>query len=118
MHELSLCHSLLEEVERVLADFSEHARVTSITLRVGSLRAVIPETMQVCFAAARRGTRAEHATLKLEDIPAVGDCAICAARFLLSEPDFTCPLCRAPLQIVGGTEIILQAVTVEEGGCS
>lgn len=115
MHEMTLAVNVVEEVERCLADLGPDARVTTVTLQVGGLRAVVPEALSFCFEAAATGTRVQGAYLNIEEIPVQVRCARCDRDWEVSEIEFMCPTCEGPVQVTQGKELLLRAIEVEDG---
>lgn len=115
MHEMTLAVNVVEEVERCLAELGPHARVTSVTLQVGGLRAVVPEALSFCFEAAAMGTRVEGADLIIEQIPVRVSCARCDREWTVTEVEFMCPTCEGPVRLLQGKELLLRAIEVEDG---
>lgn len=93
MHELGIAEAglraALEEMERQGAN-----RILSLTLRIGELAAVDPESLRFAFAAITPGTPAEGATLLIEAVPGLAWCAPCSDNFPTEGIGFfTCPRC-------------------------
>jgi len=115
MHEMTLAVNVVEEVERCLADFDAAARVMSVTLEVGGLRAVVPEALSFCFEVASSGTRIDGARLIIEEIPVEVRCDRCDRQWVVRELDFLCPTCDGPVKILSGKELLLRAIEVDDG---
>ena len=113
MHEMSLACTVVDEIERVLADFGPDARALSVRLEVGRLRAVVPEAMEFCFEAASQGTRAQGARLIIEQVPIRVRCARCADEWVVESVEFFCPGCDGPVEILTGKELLLRTIEVE-----
>lgn len=114
MHELSLAESLIDAVRQELRA-RPGATLRSVRVRVGALRLVVPETLEVCFAAATRDTPLAGATLAVEAVPATAVCGACGRRFEVAEQWFECPgcgTCGAALQT--GRELELTSIELEE----
>ena len=74
MHELSIASA-------IVATAARHAggrRVAVVSVRVGRLRQVIPDSLEFCFGFVARETVCEGARLDLEIVPAALRCAACA----------------------------------------
>lgn len=65
MHEMGLCESLLDAVERRAAG----RRVLGVKFRVGEQHRVVDEALDQAFAMLAVGTVAEGATVVLETVP-------------------------------------------------
>lgn len=115
MHEMTLAMNVVEEVERCLTELGPDARVNSVTLQVGGLRAVVPEALSFCFEAASTGTKVEGALLIIEQIPVRVRCARCEREWTVEQVEFMCPTCEGPVQLLHGKELLLRAIEVEDG---
>ena len=73
MHELGLCSSIVDAIERRAGDRA----VAKVTVRVGRLHHVHPEAFDQSFAVAAQGTVAEDAAAELVLLPVRARCAIC-----------------------------------------
>jgi len=84
MHEFSI-------MESALATAAQKTRAAGATqihrlkLRVGQLSGVVPEALRFAFAALKTGSPAAAAELEIEEVPAVGWCADCAAEFAAAD---------------------------------
>ena len=121
MHELSLATGIVETVIK----YADGRRVTSVDMRIGALRQVVPESLVFYFAICSRDTVCEGATLEHELISARLRCRACDQEWEISEPDFRCPSCRRPeVEVIAGTEFEVDSIEVteesaneEEAGC-
>jgi hydrogenase nickel incorporation protein HypA/HybF len=115
MHELSVSSAIVETVERHAAG----QKVTCVTLRLGQLRQVVPETLAFYFGFVAQGTVCEGARLEQEVVEARLRCTPCGAEWPLDEPDFRCPRCGgASVEIVSGNELEVESIEVEEATCT
>ncbi len=102
MHELGIAQEI---VEVAVAEGAKHGaeRVTRVTLAVGVLRGVVPETLSFLFSHAAAGTMADGAALDVEEEPVTVACAACGPResreFVLS-----CPSCGSDAVTLSGGE--------------
>jgi hydrogenase nickel incorporation protein HypA/HybF len=110
MHEMSIVESLLETVQSVMRDHPGK-RVGEVRVRVGSLRLVVPETLQFCFAAASRGGEFDGARLVVTTVPALARCGHCGIEFPVEENWFACPRCgAADGSLRAGNELELSSI--------
>jgi hydrogenase nickel incorporation protein HypA/HybF len=114
MHELSLSSAILETVER-------HAggrRVSLVSMRVGHLRQVVPDTLAFYFGIVSEGTVCEDARLELEHVPAVLTCHGCGNAWGVELPHFRCPACDSgDVAVTAGQEFEVESIEVEEESC-
>lgn len=111
MHELSIAHALLEQVEAVAAAHDARG-VSRVRLRMGPLSGVSSAALETAFTLAARGTRCETAVLDLDWVAAQVRCRACDR--LSPLPDDLLPICSH----CGGTgevcgERELELVSVE-----
>lgn len=113
MHELSLSGAIVNTVVK-----HAHGRpVTVVTLRVGALRQVVPDTLDFYFAFVARGTVCEGARLEQELVPARLRCAGCRHEWEIELPLFVCPGCGRAAEVASGDELEVESIQVEEAEC-
>ena len=113
MHELSVCMSLLEQVEAIAAERSA-ATVTKIELDIGPLSGVEPELLRNAYPIAVADTVAESAELVINDMPVIVRCTGCGADSEASPNKLVCSDCGDfKTRIVSGDEMILRSVELE-----
>jgi hydrogenase nickel incorporation protein HypA/HybF len=107
MHELSICEGILEVAAAALeAQGRPLPRVTAITVRIGRLSSVVPDTLAHYFAVLTPGSVLDGARLIIEEVPIRGRCADCGAGFEIETLSFTCPLCEGGLvDLLSGREL-------------
>ena len=122
MHELSLATGIVETVVR----HADGRPVTSVEMRIGTLRQVLPESLEFYFGICSRDTVCQGATLEQEIIQARVRCRSCGHEWELVQPDFRCRSCSGTdVEVVAGTEFEVDSIEVteelsndqEEAGC-
>ena len=107
MHELSLCRSLLKQVETVATQYNATA-VKHVRLRIGPLSGVDAALLQQAFPIASRGTLAKDAALEIEQCPIRVLCGTCGAENTAQPNDLRCSQCGgADTRLIGGDEMML-----------
>ena len=110
MHELSLSSAIVNTAVK-------HAggrQVTTVSLRVGRLRQVVPDTLEFYFEFVARDTCCEGARLEQEVIDARLRCRPCAREWEIEIPAFRCPTCGgAEVEIASGNEFEVESIEVE-----
>ena len=107
MHELGLCSSIVEAVERRAGE----RQVAAVTVRVGRLQHVHPEAFEQSFEIAAVGTVAEGAVPRLVLLPVRARCRSCAAELSADEIPLSCPECGSPdPELTGGDELVLESL--------
>ncbi|MDQ6607025.1 MAG: hydrogenase maturation nickel metallochaperone HypA [Actinomycetota bacterium] len=114
MHELSLSSAIVNTV----AKHAEGRKVTLVSLRVGRLRQVVPDTLEFYFEFVARGTVCEGARLEQEVTDSRLRCKPCAREWEIEIPAFRCPTCGgSDVEIASGDEFEVQSIQVEEAEC-
>jgi hydrogenase nickel incorporation protein HypA/HybF len=114
MHELSLAGAVVNTAVK-------HAggrRVTVVTLRVGRLRQVVPDTLDFYFGFVAEGTLCEGARLEQELVAVRLRCEACGDEWELDLPLFRCRSCgAAAVEIRSGDEFEVESIEIEEAQC-
>src|ERR1700692_2893321 len=114
MHELALSSAIVATVDKHAAG----RRVTLVTLRVGRLRQVVPDTLGFYFEFVARGTVCEGARLEQEVVETRLRCDPAPAEWDVAVPAFRCPSCAgSDVAVVGGNEFQVESIEVEEAEC-
>jgi hydrogenase nickel incorporation protein HypA/HybF len=107
MHELSICLSLLDQVERIARDHGAD-RVERILLRIGPLSGVEAPLLANAYPLAAAGTIAEHATLDIEPAAIRVKCSACGAETEAEPNRLICGECGDwHTRLVSGDEMLL-----------
>ena len=115
MHELSLSGAIVNTVVKHAAG----RPVSLVSLRVGALRQVVPDTLEFYFEFVSKGTVCEGARLEQELIPALLRCASCEHEWEIDMPIFMCPGCGSAgrVEVASGEEFEVESIEVEETEC-
>ncbi|MBA2553098.1 MAG: hydrogenase maturation nickel metallochaperone HypA [Geodermatophilaceae bacterium] len=107
MHELSITESIVSAImERV------EGRIQTVTLIVGRLSGMVPDSVSFCFDICTQGTRLEGATLDIIEMPGRVRCLTCGVEFEPPDAILLCSCGSANLDIVGGQELRIKNVEV------
>jgi hydrogenase nickel incorporation protein HypA/HybF len=98
MHELSLSSAIINTAVK----HAQGRPVSVVSLRVGRLRQVVPDTLEFYFAFVARDTLCEGARLEQEVIDARLRCQPCDEEWAIEIPAFRCPTC-------GGSDVVIAA---------
>ena len=110
MHELSVCLSLLQQVEQIAAD-NNAGSVDRIVLKIGPLSGVEPDLLRNAYPLAVAGSIAADAELIIEDVDIVVRCTQCHSETTVRPNKLVCGQCGDfRTQLVSGHEMILQRV--------
>lgn len=127
MHELALSRAIVATALR----HSGGLPVTTVHVRVGSLRQAVPESLRFCFAIAAREGGCAGARLELEPVTALLRCPSCdrewdpappplaghealSGRAIPPIPTFACPGCGTGGVAVAGDELEVAWIEVDE----
>ncbi len=110
MHELSVCLSLLQQLETI-ARQNDAATVDQVFLKVGPLSGVEPDLLRKAYPLAVAGTVAEKAELFIEYGEIVVKCTECGAESAAKPNRLLCAACGDyRTRLIGGDEMILERV--------
>lgn len=113
MHELSICQSLLGQVQTVAVENNARS-VELIRVRVGGLSGVEPSLLEHAFEIARAGTVASQAELEIEEGPIVVKCRECGASGAVPPNRLICPFCGDwRVNVTEGEDLMLLSVEIE-----
>jgi len=112
MHELSVSSAIVDTAVR----HADGRRVTSVQVRLGRLRQVVPTSLAFYFELVSRETVCAGARLDQEVVPAVLRCADCEAAWEIDVPFFRCGRCGSvDVTVESGEELEVASIEVEEG---
>jgi hydrogenase nickel incorporation protein HypA/HybF len=111
VHELSLA----EGIVTIARDQAHGRRVTSVEVKIGHLRQVVPNALEFAFELIAAGTNVEGASLQVEHVPARVACIRCQAETDASQFPLACASCGSgDVSIVAGDELLVEALELEE----
>jgi len=115
VHELSLSSAIVNTVIK----HADGRQVTTVHMRIGALRQVVPDTLEFYWGFVAQGTVCEGAVLEQELISARLRCAPCDREWEIDVPAFRCPTCGgADVAVVAGNEFEVESINVEEVACT
>src|SRR3954465_13696648 len=110
MHELSLSGAIVNTVEKHAAGLP----VSVVSMRIGALRQVVPDTLEFYFGFVSKGTVCEGARLEQELVSARLRCGACEAEGGIEVPVFMCPACgpAGRIEVAAGDEFLVESIEV------
>lgn len=115
MHEMSVCLSLLRQVERIAAQHGASA-VAKIHLKVGPLSGIEATLLRRAYPVAVAGTVAEDAELLIDTAEVIVRCTQCGDTSTVAPNRLLCAACGDfRTRVVSGDEMILESVELETG---
>jgi hydrogenase nickel incorporation protein HypA/HybF len=114
MHELAICESLMDQVERIALERNAHC-VTSIVIGMGPLSGVEAQLLKNAYSIASTGTVAEQAELIVKALPVRIRCNSCGAENEVLANKLLCKACGDwHTTVIGGDELMLLSVELEK----
>ncbi len=116
MHELSVCLSLLSQVERIAHEY--HAtHIDRIIVKIGPLSGIEPDLLRNAYPLAATGTLAENAELVIGETEIRIRCSDCGTESTVVANRLLCPACsNFRTSLLSGDEMILQSVELRSHG--
>lgn len=115
MHEFSIAQ-MLSEIAIEEAKKNDFFKVSSLTVQIGEMAAVVPEALTFAFSVISRGTILDGAELNIEIVPIVAKCDKCGELFEVENFSFKCPECGAVSNnYISGQELLLISIKGERG---
>lgn len=105
---MALTRSVVDTVCRHAAG----RRVHSVTLDVGALCAVVPDSMRFCFEVAVQGTVADGARLDIRVSPGLAYCRACQKNFELDDFVVLCSCGSSDADVVAGRDLTIVSMEV------
>lgn len=116
MHEVGLMREVID-LAVAAAERHKAARVHALSIRVGQLSGIDPDSLRFAFDVASAGTLVEGATLTIVPVAVVCHCPQCDCEFTPDGYVFACPSCgRRSHDIRAGTELELMQLEVSGDG--
>lgn len=113
MHELSVCQSLLSQIEAVAHENCARL-VHRVTLQIGPLSGIEPHLLQQAFPIAMAGSIAEQASLEIELLPIRIQCQQCGAETEAKANRLVCASCgNWQTRLLSGDELLLASLELE-----
>ena len=114
MHELSVSSAVVDTALRHAAG----RRVTVVTVRIGHLRQVVPDSLAFYFELVTRETLCEGARLEQEFVAARLRFAGCESEWDPEDAWFRCSGCGGAGEVIAGDELEVESIEVEEAACT
>lgn len=111
VHEFSIAEALATQV---LAHAPAGARVRGVEVKIGALRGLEPDALKLCWDAVTFGTPMAGASLEVDLRPWSITCSSCGREWTSSAPFVSCECGNTTPSPVGGDELDLVAITVDD----
>lgn len=114
VHELSIADSIVKTVLHEM-DKGGFPRVLSVTVRIGALTDIVPDSLEFGFDAIKRDTALHDTKLIMEQVPIKAICSGCQHEFEVEEFAFRCPACEShDVHMTRGNELDIACIEVDE----
>ena len=114
MHELSVCQSMLQQVETIAAQH-QAKQVSVVKVQIGPLSGIEPHLLSQAFPLACAGTIAAAAELVMETLPVRILCNSCGQESEIPANKLVCTHCGDwQTQLLSGDEMLLASVELEK----
>jgi hydrogenase nickel incorporation protein HypA/HybF len=111
MHEMSIAQAILSLAEEHVPPGSA---LRIVRLRAGPMRAIEPQSMQWAWEALMAGPEEEHISLELTTLPWKMHCGGCGRKWESDELADRCQCGCADVRPVGGDELQLISIEVDD----
>jgi hydrogenase nickel incorporation protein HypA/HybF len=108
MHELAITQSIVDGVCEAVPE----GRVLTVTVEIGRLSGVVPDSVRFCFDLCAQGTRLEGARLDVVDVPGHARCGSCQREMNVQELNGPCACGNPFLEVLRGRELRIKSVEV------
>jgi hydrogenase nickel incorporation protein HypA/HybF len=114
MHEFSLAEEVIK-IARQEAEKNKALAVSEITIEVGNMSGIEPDTFESALSLLSEGSILENTFINILRIKGKGICIACGKEFEMDRRVDTCPECHSfPSEIKGGNEFRVVSLVIEE----
>jgi len=90
-------------------------KVVKVSLKIGDLAGIFPDSLSFCFDLLAKDTIVEGALLTIEKVPVRGYCPHCNRDFLVEEHQYLCKECGNPkIELTTGRELQIDHLEIED----
>lgn len=110
LHEMSIMKRLFEVLEEI-GEANRLIEISEVTVSIGGVRQVIPETFRMAFDACKQNTIAHSAGLVMELVPITIECEACGTEAVVTDNIFFCRHCGSgKINIIEGSDIMIKSI--------
>jgi hydrogenase nickel incorporation protein HypA/HybF len=114
MHEMAITENIIRIVREKLGDMPVKGHTVTVTVVIGKLTAVIPETLKFCFNIMTKESEFSDIILVVREVSVHGRCRKCQDEFLIEEIRFNCPHCSGTeIDLTSGRELLLESIELD-----
>ena len=110
MHEVSIIENVIKIVTEKAIE-NKFTKVNKVSLKIGQLSGVMPESLNFAFKSCIMNTMLEGSTLEIERVSAVAECSDCTQEFPIDHFNKLCPCCnKFCSRIISGYELYINTI--------
>lgn len=109
MHELSITQNIVS----IVNEKAGGRKVLRVQLEIGTMSAVVPDSVRFCFDVCAKGTSLDGADLEIVEVTPKGLCNSCALEFPLDLLAAHCPCGSRDIVCIAGQELKIKEMEVE-----
>jgi hydrogenase nickel incorporation protein HypA/HybF len=114
MHEVSICHNIIETLETELEE-KQFPLLREVHVKIGALSCVDPGILAHVFTHVIADGPFCNCTLHTNFVEVVAGCDDCQQEFNVEHSKFICPVCSKPSStIIHGNELTIYKIILEE----
>jgi hydrogenase nickel incorporation protein HypA/HybF len=110
MHELGIVRNIVA----IVGDAAKGSRVRRVTLDIGKLSGVMPDSIAFCFETVAQGTALEGAILEIRQIDGRARCNACGSEFAADTLFTPCACGSRQFKRLQGDELNIKSMELEE----
>jgi hydrogenase nickel incorporation protein HypA/HybF len=111
LHELSIADAIVA----IACEHAQGRRVTSVEVKIGQLRQVVPDALEFAFGLVVAGTNVEGAALQVEHVAPRVRCARCEIESDVTHFPLACTVCgTVDVDVVAGDELLVESLELEQ----
>lgn len=115
MHEMGIAMQIIEIATAAIPEGLPKGCVERVTVKVGKLSAVVPDSLKFCFDIVSKDTPIDGAQLVIEEIPVRARCCGCLKEWTLHGSVFSCPACNSgDIKLISGQELNIESIEVAD----
>ncbi len=106
----SIVETVLDEAGKAKA-----GRVVKVTLKIGALAGIMPDSLLFCFELLTRATIAAHAELAIITVPITAQCTRCKSSFTIRQNHYRCSECGSQdIELRSGRELQIAQLEIDD----
>jgi hydrogenase nickel incorporation protein HypA/HybF len=111
VHELSIADAIVA----IACDHAQGRRVTSVEVKIGGLRQVVPDALAFAFDLVAAGTPVEGAQLDVDHVAPRAYCSRCEVESEVTSLPLACASCgRVDVDVVAGDELLVESIELDD----